>query len=101
MMIKKGGAVQYEDVARAAVKLLVTGRRPTVRAIREVIGRGSPNVILPLLTAWFASLGRLLASDPDFARETLKPESHPLVASVWSMGDQAADHARVWRTRHH
>ena len=100
-MIKKVEAVQYEDVAQAAVKLLVAGRRPTVRAIREVVGRGSPNVILPLLTAWFASLGKLLASDPVFATQALKPAIHPPVASVWSMGDQAADHARVWRTRHH
>jgi hypothetical protein len=58
-------------------------------------------VILPLLTAWFTSLGKLLASDPGFALEALRPEIQPPVASVWSMGDQAADHARAWRTRHH
>jgi len=47
------GAISGEDVAEILVLLAELGVPPTVRAIREVYGGGSPNVITPLLrNAW-------------------------------------------------
>jgi len=45
----------------AADNLLAAGREPTVRAVRERLGRGSPNVIAPALKRWRAALRERVA----------------------------------------
>ena len=48
--------ITFEQVSAAAEDLLQTGQQPTIRAIRERLGTGSPNTIHKHLTSWRASL---------------------------------------------
>lgn len=48
--------ITFEQVSAAAEDLLKTGQQPTIRAIRERLGTGSPNTIHKHLTTWRASL---------------------------------------------
>jgi hypothetical protein len=50
-------------VFRTAEKLLKEGKRPTVAAVREVIG-GSNSTIAPLLDEWWKELSRRFAGGP-------------------------------------
>lgn len=45
------GAITYEEVTEILLRLAEAGVPPTVRAVREVYGGGSPNVITPLIRA--------------------------------------------------
>lgn len=44
--------ITSEAVGNAAEALIARGEKPSVRKIREELGGGSPNAILPLLNAW-------------------------------------------------
>jgi hypothetical protein len=52
------------DVQRAADALLRHGRKPSVAAIREQLGGGSPNTITPLLAKYWEKLGSRLGDGP-------------------------------------
>jgi chromosome segregation ATPase len=44
--------ITFEQVAAAADALVGEGQQPTIRAIRERLGTGSPNTVHKHLTAW-------------------------------------------------
>ena len=52
------------DVQRGAVSLLRQGQKPSVAALREQLGGGSPNTIAPLLDKYWKSLGQRLQAGP-------------------------------------
>jgi len=61
------------DVQRAADSLLRQGRKPSVAAIREHLGGGSPNTITPMLSKYWAELGARLGEGPEALQHV--PES--------------------------
>lgn len=82
------GIATYEAVADSADAILGEGRNPTVLAIRDHLGGGSPNTILKHLNAWRETLGpRLLevqrrANTPAVVVEAM--------ASIWDAAMAAA-----------
>ncbi|HEY0382736.1 MAG TPA: DNA-binding protein [Candidatus Elarobacter sp.] len=56
--------LKYDDVADAANELVTNGTRPTLRAVRAALGRGSPTVIGRHLTTWEARRVRAKAQTP-------------------------------------
>jgi hypothetical protein len=64
-VLYREGAVALLDVQRAADALLRQGRKPSVAAIREHLGGGSPNTITPLLAKYWEKLGSRLGDGPE------------------------------------
>ena len=64
-VLYREGAVGLLDVQRAADALLRQGRKPSVAAIREHLGGGSPNTITPLLAKYWERLGSRLGDGPE------------------------------------
>jgi chromosome segregation ATPase len=64
-ILYRGGAIGLLDVQRAADALLRQGRKPSVAAIREHLGGGSPNTITPLLGKYWEKLGSRLGDGPE------------------------------------
>src|ERR1700691_3801407 len=64
-VLYREGAVGLLDVQRAADALLKQGRKPSVAAIREHLGGGSPNTITPLLAKYWEKLGSRLGDGPE------------------------------------
>ena len=58
--------VTEEDVWAAADGLLLAGDRATVARVREVLGKGSPNTVAPLLDGWYRSLGKRIRDPKAF-----------------------------------
>src|SRR6202161_909045 len=63
-ILYREGALGLLDVQRAADALLRLGRKPSVAAIREHLGGGSPNTITPLLAKYWEKLGSRLGDGP-------------------------------------
>src|ERR1700676_3718271 len=66
-ILYREGAVGLLDVQRAADALLRQGRKPSVAAIRQHLGGGSPNTITPLLAKYWEKLGSRLGDRPGIA----------------------------------
>src|ERR1700728_3838676 len=64
-ILYREGALGLLDVQRAADALLREGRKPSVAAIREQLGGGSPNTITPLLAKYWEKLGSRLGDGPE------------------------------------
>jgi hypothetical protein len=64
-VLYREGAVGLLDVQRAADALLRQGRKPSIAAIREHLGGGSPNTITPLLAKYWERLGSRLGDGPE------------------------------------
>ena len=64
-VIYRDSAIGALDVQRAADSLLRQGIKPSVAALREQLGGGSPNTLTPLLAKYWETLGQRLASGPD------------------------------------
>src|ERR1700722_11795408 len=64
-VLYRGGAISGLDVQRAADALLRQGTKPSVAALREQLGGGSPNTITPLLAKYWETLGARLGTAPD------------------------------------
>jgi hypothetical protein len=64
-ILYREGAIGLLDVQRAADALLRQGRKPSVAAIREHLGGGSPNTITPLLAKYWEKLGSRLGEGPE------------------------------------
>lgn len=47
--------ITYDQVAAAAEKLVAEGKSPTIRALRDILGTGSPNTIHRHLSCWKAA----------------------------------------------
>ena len=83
-------AIGLLDVQRAADALLRQGRKPSVAAIREQLGGGSPNTITPLLAKYWEKLGRGLGDGPESLERV--PESLARVTEL--LWRRALDEAR-------
>jgi hypothetical protein len=59
------GTLTTIEVRRAADALLRQGVKPSVAAVREFLGGGSPNTIAPFLMKYWESLGERLQAGPD------------------------------------
>ena len=64
-VIYRDSAIGALDVQRAADSLLRQGTKPSVAALREQLGGGSPNTLTPLLAKYWETLGQRLAMGPD------------------------------------
>jgi hypothetical protein len=64
-VIYRDGAINALDVQRAADALLRQGTKPSVAALREQLGGGSPNTLTPMLARYWETLGRRLATGPE------------------------------------
>jgi hypothetical protein len=64
-VIYRDGAIGALDVQRAADSLLRQGTKPSVAALREQLGGGSPNTLTPLLARYWETLGQRLATGPE------------------------------------
>ncbi len=75
-------------VFQAADRILRSGRRPTVEAVRELLGGGSPNSVTAYIQDWYQELGsRLVATEEPlvgFPREAVS-----LMGELWRIA--AAD----------
>src|ERR1700689_1288907 len=64
-ILYRESTIDLLDVQRAADALLRQGRKPSVAAIREQLGGGSPNTITPLLAKYWEKLGSRLGDGPE------------------------------------
>jgi hypothetical protein len=64
-VIYRDGAINVLDVQRAADALLRQGIKPSVAALREQLGGGSPNTLTPMLARYWETLGTRLATGPE------------------------------------
>jgi chromosome segregation ATPase len=78
--------ITFEQVAAAADALVGEGQQPTIRAIRERLGTGSPNTVHKHLTAWREARPVAAAAAPEL------PQS--LTAAIAAEIERAAAQAR-------
>ena len=71
-------------VDAAAFALMREGRNPTVAAVRERMGGGSPNVVAPALQRWRLAFAGRLSDNASSAAEVLPPGVQELVEALWS-----------------
>ena len=71
-------------VDAAAFALMRDGRNPTVAAVRERMGGGSPNVVAPALQRWRHAFAGRLSDNASAAAEVLPPGVQELVEALWS-----------------
>src|ERR1700730_15202427 len=64
-ILYREGAIGLLDIQRAADALLRQGTKPSVAALREQLGGGSPNTITPLLAKYWEALGARLGAGPE------------------------------------
>src|ERR1700686_5325187 len=83
-------ALRALDVQRAADALLRQGTKPSVAALREQLGGGSPNTITPLLAKYWETLGARLGAGSDSLERV--PESLARVTEL--LWRRALDEAR-------
>jgi hypothetical protein len=89
-VLYREGAISALDVQRAADALLRQGTKPSVAALREQLGGGSPNTITPLLAKYWETLGIRLGAGPDSLERV--PESLARVTEL--LWRRALDEAR-------
>ena len=83
--------VSFEDISEAADALLDAGERPTTERIRNLLGRGSPNTIGPLLDRWWATLGpRLRHQQAKLDMPEAPAEVATLATQLWAQALSAA-----------
>lgn len=87
--IRRG--ISQLDVWAAADAVVAEGRRPTIDAVRQQLGRGSPNTVMAHLDSWFAHLAdRLNGAGP--AAPTLPG---PVAAAAIRLWEAALASART------
>src|ERR1700691_3884274 len=89
-ILYREGAISALDVQRAADALLRHGTKPSVAALREQLGGGSPNTITPLLAKYWETLGARLGTGPESLERV--PESLARVTEL--LWRRALDEAR-------
>src|ERR1700723_4765435 len=89
-VLVRDGAISALDVQRAADALLRQGAKPSVAALREQLGGGSPNTITPLLAKYWETLGARLGAGPASLERV--PESLARVTEL--LWRRALDEAR-------
>lgn len=90
-VLYRGSAIGLFDVQRAADALLRQGTKPSVAAIREQMGGGSPNTITPLLARYWESLGKRLGAES----ESLERVPEALARVTELMWRRALEEARA------
>src|ERR1700722_10860966 len=89
-VLYRQGGISGLDIQRAADALLRQGTKPSVAALREQLGGGSPNTITPLLAKYWEALGARLGAGPDSLERV--PESLARVTEL--LWRRALDEAR-------
>src|SRR3984957_11148694 len=89
-VLYRQGGISAPDVQRAADALLRQGTKPSVAALRERLGGGSPNTITPLLAKYWETLGARLGAGADSLQRV--PESLARVTEL--LWRRALDEAR-------
>lgn len=79
--------ITFEQVAAIADAMVAEGQQPTIRAVRERLGTGSPNTIHKHLAAWRAARPAPTASAPEL------PQG--LIAAIAAEIERAAAKARA------
>ncbi len=64
-LLTRERGVSLSEVQRAADALLRQGIKPSIAAIREQLGGGSPNTLTPLLAKYWETLGERLHAGPE------------------------------------
>ena len=91
----KPSAPPFQSRVDAAALLLVReGRIPTIDAVRERMGGGSPNMVGPALRTWRAKFGRAVADGRDPAEDVVPPIVLEVASALWAA-------ALVEAGRHH
>jgi plasmid replication DNA-binding protein KfrA len=81
-VIYRERGVSALDVQRAADALLRLGQKPSIAALREQLGGGSPNTLGPLLEKYWKSLGHRIPAGPD-ALERVPESLARLTEALW------------------
>jgi chromosome segregation ATPase len=81
-VIYREKGVSALDVQRAADTLLRLGRKPSIAALREQLGGGSPNTLGPLLEKYWKSLGTRIPAGPK-ALERVPESLARLTEALW------------------
>lgn len=86
--------ITQRDVWLAVDAVVGQGRRPTIDAVRQHLGRGSPNTIQAHLDSWFAHLGeRLGKEEGDPIPSPLPPFLTAAASHLWEAALSAAREA--------
>jgi hypothetical protein len=92
---ERGATVSYADVERAARALMALGERPTVKAVLNALGRGSPNHITQCMQRFWKDQSALNTGDP-VALSRLPPELAESAKALWEqalrLSQQTAAH---------
>jgi chromosome segregation ATPase len=81
-VIYREKGVSALDVQRAADTLLRLGQKPSIAALREQLGGGSPNTLGPLLEKYWKSLGHRIPAGPE-ALERVPESLARLTEALW------------------
>jgi hypothetical protein len=81
-VIYRERGVSALDVQRAADTLLRLGQKPSIAALREQLGGGSPNTLGPLLEKYWRSLGTRIPAGPE-ALERVPESLARLTEALW------------------
>lgn len=79
--------ISFDQVAAAADTLVGNNQQPTIRAVRDMLGTGSPNTIHKHLTAWRAARPQTTAAAPELPAAIL--------AAIMGEIERAASAARA------
>ena len=92
---ERGATVSYAEVERAARGLMAAGERPTVKAVLQSLGRGSPNHITVCMRRFWKDQAALNAGDP-LALTRVPPELAESALALWEqalrLSQQTAQH---------
>jgi chromosome segregation ATPase len=81
-VIYREKGVSALDVQRAGDTLLRLGQKPSIAALREQLGGGSPNTLGPLLEKYWKSLGNRIPAGPE-ALERVPDSLARLTEALW------------------
>jgi chromosome segregation ATPase len=81
-IIYREKGVSALDVQRAGDALLRLGQKPSIAALREQLGGGSPNTLGPLLEKYWKSLGHRIPAGPE-ALERVPESLARLTEALW------------------
>jgi hypothetical protein len=82
--------ITQRDVWLAVDAVVGQGRRPTIDAVRQQLGRGSPNTIQAHLDSWFAHLGKRLGEGGEPVASPLPPFLTAAASHLWEAALSAA-----------
>jgi small-conductance mechanosensitive channel len=80
--------------------VLAQGERPTIERVRAHLGRGSPNTVVPMLDAWYASLAKRL--DANSGEEGAGEQGAlpaPVLRAATALWGHAQQHAQEQATQ--